>query len=302
MASQTPEFFFAPTWDYPPPPTGPIQLGNLITSLRKPEQPLFTAALPTDSEVFSSDKDDVTFSRERMRAGKFGILTQFLSALGFGIDIGGATYMVKEKVLIWYSDEETFRFETITTTQFVPRPAYVQEKCIDASPVVQRWLERSRYRKPLYLIVGLKVVRGAKTGRSQTGRGISSNVEATLDGTVWSGGIAPVSGGPKVELTQSKKFGVQWENGGDFVLAFRVKKVKVERKNNEVREAEDYKKGAMLGNEPDVVEGPKAVLTVEEQELVVRDDDGEWTRMQLLEGDELVTVGVPRSDSAESLQ
>jgi hypothetical protein len=89
MASQTPDFFFAPTWDYPPPPTGPIQLGNLITSLQKPEQPLFTAALPTESEIFSSDKHDATFSRERMRAGKFGILTQFLSVLGFGIDIEG---------------------------------------------------------------------------------------------------------------------------------------------------------------------------------------------------------------------
>ncbi|KAJ6088425.1 hypothetical protein N7486_009686 [Penicillium sp. IBT 16267x] len=293
MASQTPDFFFASTWDYPPPPTGPIQLGNLITSLQKPEQPLFTAALPTESEIFSSDKNDVTFSRERMRAGKFGILTQFLSVLGVGIDVEGG---------LEESDEETFRFETITTTQFVPRPAYVQEKCINASPVVQRWLERSRYRKPLYLIVGLKVVHGAKMGRSQTGRGISGNIEATVDGTVWSGGVVPVSGGPRVELTQSMNHGVHWEDGGDFVLAFRVKKVKVARKTNEVRGAEDYKKGAMLGNEPEVVEGPKAVLILEEEELVVRDGDGEWTRMQLVEGDELVTVGVPRSDGAESLQ
>ncbi|KAJ5734739.1 hypothetical protein N7533_013142 [Penicillium manginii] len=277
----------------PASPTGPIQLGNLITSLQKPEQPLFTAALPTESEIFSSDKHDATFSRERMRAGKFGILTQFLSVLGFGIDIEGGL----EK-----SDEETFRFETITTTQFVPRPAYVQEKCIDASPVVQRWLERSRYRKPLYLIVGLKIVHGAKTGRSQTGRGISGNIEATVDGTVWSGGAVPISGGPKIGATHSRKAGVHWEDGGDFVLAFRVKKVKVSRKTNEAREAEDYKKGAMLGNEPDMEEEPKANLILEEEELVVQDGDGGWTKMQLEEGDELITVGVPRSGGAESLQ
>ncbi|KAJ5376404.1 hypothetical protein N7509_013290 [Penicillium cosmopolitanum] len=292
MASQTPDFFFAPTWDYPPPPTGPIKLGNLITSLQKPEQPLFTAALPTESGIFSSDKKNVTFSSERMRAGKFGILTQFLSVLGFGIDLEGGL----EK-----SDEESFRFESLTTTQFVPRPAYIQEECIDASPAVQRWLERSRYRKPLYLIVGLKVVHGAKTGHSQTGRGISGDIGATVDGTVWSGGVVPVSGGPKVGLTHSRKNGVHWEDGGDFVLAFRVRKIKVARKTNEVREAVDYKQGAMLGNEPEVVEGPKPILILEEEELVVHDGDGDWTRMQLAEGDELVTVGVPQSSGAENL-
>jgi hypothetical protein len=207
----------------------------------------------------------------------------------------------REKVLILYSDEESFRFESITTTQFVPRSAYIQEECIDASPVVQRWLERSRYRKPLYLIVGLKVVHGAKTGHSQTGRGISGDIGATVDGTVWSGGVVPVSGGPKVGLTHSRKNGVHWEDGGDFVLAFRVRKIKVARKTNEVREAMDYKQGAMLGNEPAVVEEPKPILILEEEELVVHDDDGDWTRMQLAEGDELVTVGVPQSSGAESL-
>lgn len=88
MANQIPYFFYAPTWDYPP--TGPIRLGNVLTSLQKPEQPLYTAALPTDSEVFSSDKKHVEFSRDKLRQGKLTILTQFLSAFGFGVDIGGS--------------------------------------------------------------------------------------------------------------------------------------------------------------------------------------------------------------------
>ncbi|RAH67611.1 uncharacterized protein BO66DRAFT_393792 [Aspergillus aculeatinus CBS 121060] len=293
MANQTPYFFFAPTWDYPPPPAGPIQLGNVLTSLHKPDQPLFTASPPAESEVFASDKTGVTFSRERLRAGKFGILTQFLSFLGVGVDVGGG----------WErSDEETFRFETITTSQFVPRSSYIQEKCIDASPVVQRWLERSRYRKPLYLIVGLKVVHGAKAGRSRTGREIGGNLAATVDGTVWSGGVVPVAGGPEFELTRSKKVGMDWENGGDFVLAFRVKRIKVARKTNEVREVEDYGKGAMLGNEPVALGGSRGIFVLEEDELEVGDDGEEWTGMQMTEGDELITVGVPRLDGAASLQ
>ncbi|KAJ5928328.1 hypothetical protein N7466_007284 [Penicillium verhagenii] len=290
MANQTPCFFFAPTWDYPPPPTGPIQLGNVITSLQKPEQPLFTAPLPTESEIFSTDKKNVTFSREKTREGKFGILTQFLSFLGLGIDLEGG----------WErSHEETLSFESITTTQFVPRPVYIQEKIVDASPAVRRWLDRSRYRKPLYVIVGLKIVHGAKKGRSQVGREVNGNLEATVDGTVWSGGMVPVSGGPKVDLKQSKKSGVDWEDGGDFVLAFRVKKVKVARKTNEVREAADYRKGAMLGNEPVVLEEPQAIVVLEDEELVVvGGSDGGWTELQVTEGDDLITIGVPPSDSA----
>lgn len=122
-----------------------------------------------------------------------------------------------------------------------------------------------------------------------------------MDGTVWSGGVVPVSGGPKAELTRSVKNGIHWENGGDFVLAFRVKKIKVARKTNEVRKVEDYKQGAMLGSEPEVVEEYKPVLTFQEEELVVHDDDGNWTRMQLVEGDELITIGVPRPGDGGSV-
>ncbi|KAJ5915767.1 hypothetical protein N7454_010908 [Penicillium verhagenii] len=122
---------------------------------------------------------------------------------------------------------------------------------------------------------------------------------STVDGTVWSGGMVPVSGGPKVELKQSKNFSVDWEDGGDFVLAFRVKKIKVARKTNEVREAADYRKGAMLGNEPVVLEEPQAILVLEEEELVVGGgSDGGWTELQVTEGDDLITIGVPPSDSA----
>jgi hypothetical protein len=86
MANHVFYFFYAPTWDYPP--EGPIKLGNVITSTKKPERPLYTAPLPTNSEVFSSEKSHVEFSKEKLRRGKFSILTKFLSILGVGVDIG----------------------------------------------------------------------------------------------------------------------------------------------------------------------------------------------------------------------
>lgn len=70
--------------------TGSIKLGNIITSIKKPEQPLYTAPLPTDSEVFSSEKSHVEISLEKLREGQFSILTKFLSILGVGINVGAS--------------------------------------------------------------------------------------------------------------------------------------------------------------------------------------------------------------------
>lgn len=286
MANKVPYYFYAPTWDFPPPPTGPIRLGNVITSLEKPEQPLFTAELPTQSELYSSSKHQVEFSREKLLQGSFGILTQFLSVLGVGGDVTAG----------WNkSDEETFTFDTITTTQFLPNATYLQEKCIDASPTVQRWLERSRYRKPLYVITGLKTVEGAMTAKSETTRGKEASASVTVDGTVWSGGVAPVSVGPKVEAGRSKSSGMSWSASSDFVLAYRVKRIKV-AKTNEVREEEDYKKGALLGNEHSELK--KNGFSVIEEEGILDGADSEWDAIQVAEGDDVVSVGMPKTQRA----
>lgn len=85
MANKVFYFFYAPTWDWPP--EGPIKLGNVLTSIKKPEQPLYTAPLPTASEVFSSEKTAVEYSKEKLTQGGFSVLTKFLSILGVGVDV-----------------------------------------------------------------------------------------------------------------------------------------------------------------------------------------------------------------------
>src|SRR2546423_8662163 len=85
MANNVFYFYYAPTWDWPP--EGPIKLGNVLTSIKKPEQPLYTTPLPTASEVFSSEKTELEYSKDKLREGKFSILTKFLSILGVGIDV-----------------------------------------------------------------------------------------------------------------------------------------------------------------------------------------------------------------------
>ena len=88
MSSAHHSYFFVPSWDYPPPPKGPIKLGNIITSIEEPENPLYTAPYPSDKDVILSVKKSVEYSKQRLRVGKFSILTKFLSILGVGVDVG----------------------------------------------------------------------------------------------------------------------------------------------------------------------------------------------------------------------
>lgn len=87
MANHVPCFFLAPTWDYPPPPVGPIKLGSVIASVKTPERALFTAPIPSDSAAFSSSQHKASFSTEKLRENKYGVFTKFLSPfVGAGVD------------------------------------------------------------------------------------------------------------------------------------------------------------------------------------------------------------------------
>lgn len=103
MSNLSKSYFLAPTWDYPPPPRGPIRLGNVIASPVNPVPALFATPIDfmasqatavgngdhEDMETrFETEKKDVTWSRDKLRAGKFGVWTEFLRFLGLGVDIG----------------------------------------------------------------------------------------------------------------------------------------------------------------------------------------------------------------------
>jgi hypothetical protein len=94
MSNKTTFYFYAPTWDYPPPPLGPLKLGTIFSNLKRPaESVLYTASVPDRSDnegstPYSTSKNDVEISTEKLRQGRFAILTQFLSVLGLGVDFG----------------------------------------------------------------------------------------------------------------------------------------------------------------------------------------------------------------------
>ncbi|KAF4626073.1 hypothetical protein G7Y89_g12088 [Cudoniella acicularis] len=326
MSNPTFFYFYAPTWDFPP--GGPIKLGNVITSIKKPEQPLYTAPLPTDSQVFSSEKSHVEYSKEKSRGGKFSILTKFLSILGVGVDLGAnwdKRYNVLKSLIPLSlsfaitcisltpspcislptrsrnlttnnSNDDLYVFDRVDTTQFIAKEEYLQT-CIEATPV-RRYLDKSRYRKPLYIITGIKTVTGAKA-KSLKSCGVGANLGIELDGTVWSGGTMSIGGGPTIEGKTENKAGTTWEGSSDFVFAFRVRKVRVEQKTGTVNDDDDYTAGALLGNEVKKKGVPDLSISAEEDPKA--EDEG-FEEEELMEGDAVIFCAVPKVENQEEIE
>jgi hypothetical protein len=101
-----------------------------------------------------------------------------------------------------------------------------------------------------------------------------------------------------VEVHQTTKKGVRWGNGGDFVLAFRVKRFKVSRRG--IKEV-DFTSGSVLRNDQKKVErGYEMVLEEGEDEFEIDDENPDWKGVRVTEGDEDVVVAVPRAPVHEN--
>lgn len=176
------------------------------------------------------------------------------------------------------------------TTQFVPKEDYLQ-KCIEAEGV-RRYLDRSRYRKPVYVITGIKTVYGAKA-KSFVSRTRGGKLGVSVDSTLWSGGAVPASLEPGVEGHREAKGGTSWEGSSDFVFAFRVRKVHVNKKTQTVGKSYDYNKGALLDDKKEKTreDFPDLVISLEEDP---RPGDEGYLKDEFMEGDTVVTCAFPR--------
>lgn len=82
---------------------------------------------------------------------------------------------------------------------------------------------------------------------------------------------------------------MSWEGSSDFVFAFRVRKVLVEKKTGVVSKDEDYRRGAMLEREHNTFEVPVLSILAEDPDL---EQEG-FSKEELMEGDMSVICAVP---------
>ncbi|KAK4144817.1 uncharacterized protein C8A04DRAFT_27544 [Dichotomopilus funicola] len=276
MANPQKTYFLPPSWDYHP--SGPIQLGNLILSPSDPADALNgpTCPRPLPESLFPPvPKTNETWSTTTTTTQRYGIFTELLApVLGLG-----ANTAVDHTA----RGTSTFRFAESETREFAPTPDFVRA-CLAASPDALEVLAHARFRNPLYMVTAVKVVRGAQVevGRVREG-GVEFKVgvDATMLG-------APVTLGPEVNVVRGREESAAFDAAGEFVFAFRLRKIVVRRRTGQVLRTEPFISGAMYDAErPAEVE--KFVVDEEAcQELSVEEGDA-WETV-VGDGEEVVYV------------
>lgn len=121
--------------------------------------------------------------------------------------------------------------------------------------MVKSYMEKTRWGKPVYLIMGLKIARwmDAESNEYTIYRGAA---KVGVDGTVVSGGV-PISGGPSVEGKLEKREGVKFGTSSDFIFAFQLVRIKLRGKGG--FKGAEYNRGARYS--PD--DGDAAINKIE---------------------------------------
>lgn len=235
MANQRKTYFLCPTWDYHP--SGPIQLGNIITSPSRPADALNgpDAPRPAATSLFpTTTKTDVKWSSDNLRSGRYGLWTQFLSFLGFSVDLGFEHTA---------HSEQSFAFDTLETTEFIPTTQFLQD-CLSASPAAVDFITKSRFRKALYVVTAVKISRGSCVAETSSGTSRGAEVGVGVDGALLVG--TPVGLGPEVRANRASGERGSFSGPSDFVFAFRLRRVLVQRAGTVAGHSE-YTFGAMYG-------------------------------------------------------
>jgi hypothetical protein len=246
MSNLVKTYFLAPNFDIAPPPTGPLFLGSIVTDPRNPSRSLTKEndTTPKTTSIYTSYKEGYSVKRSQMREGKVGIWASFLATiLGIGANAEASRN---------HETDEVYNCDRLETEYFQPDDAYI----FQALQVlrVKSYIEKSWFEKPVYMITGLKIARGA-IAESGEGKALGWTAKASVDGT--SLGI-PVSGGPKLEGKIENKEQISWKGSSDFVFAYQVIKIKSKRKDLTFKE-EAYNKGALYNDDDDVVKDETTV-------------------------------------------
>lgn len=135
------------------------------------------------------------------------------------------------------------------------------------SPEVDEYLTASRWRKPVYMVTGVKIARGASVTRLKT-HSSSVGVQAGLStDPSW----VPCNVGLESEMSKHDSQSLSFEKSSDFVFAFRLRKITYDKKKP--AKSESYNTGAMLGADDEMTstEPQAEILDVSESDVNAED-------------------------------
>ncbi|KAF4440433.1 major facilitator superfamily MFS-1 [Fusarium austroafricanum] len=178
-----PTYHLPPNFSTPPPSEGgPFYLGTVLRDFEQKEQmrPLNRGEEQriVIAEKYSDHKRGFAATRKKLKSGELGLWAKFLGLEG----VGG-----EASISAGRSDTDT-----VETEYFYPDSTYISD-CLNLSDV-EDYLKGVRYRKPVYLVTGIKVGMGA-TVRMERG----TEINGKLEGGVNISKVAGMQLGPKVQ-------------------------------------------------------------------------------------------------------
>lgn len=217
MAKRTKTYIPAPTRDSPP--DGPILLGNIIASQYVPEECL-NLEIPNpvmkDIRPLEAHKIGWQDCTENQRDDSCGVYAQILQIMGVGGDVGGGRKG---------SNYDELFVERMDTYWFNPSEGNINRSIED--PCVRAYMAKNGYHQPVFLITGIMIARGASVLQNSMKRCFfHTQIGADLTAVG-----APVTIGPKGSFSRRVKREIAYEKSSDFVLAYRLTKIKVTRKD-----------------------------------------------------------------------
>lgn len=248
MAAKVPTYIPCPNWDIPATSTL-VTLGSLIRDPKNPESRIPRSVPPPipSGSLQTGSKTDWQTTSTRLLSGKLGVWAQCLQVVGLGGDLSFGALK---------SSLEDHRFHTLETHYFLPDDGFLAASLND--DFVQGYLEVHEWRKPVYMITGIKVARGASVASRKAGEADATakvGADATMIG-------APVTLGPEVGFKKEKGRSVAYAGSTDYVFAYRLKRIRARRGGR--FDDGDYTKGALFGMIADDGEGEEKEQTLHE--------------------------------------
>jgi hypothetical protein len=241
-------YILLPNMTTPPPPQGPLHLGHIVRNPSDPEViPLNRKdriAIP-EAEIPPPDiKDGFTSTRGQLRSGSVGVWAQLLGTIGLDASAG-----------VEHTNDEVIHVSWLETVVFDPDIEYVRQAVNSTS--VKAFLEASKFALPVFIVTGLKIARGASTGSTAIR---ASCAKLGLSAPVPGSGV---SIGAAIDATKQRYEGTSFEGSTDFILAFRVRRVRCKKGQLEQK---IYTKGAsMMDGDDDGSKGNVEILGLDEE-------------------------------------
>lgn len=250
MSSNTPTYIPSPNWDIPA-DSDIVVLGRMIKDPGNPQSKIpKSGIIPIPPPApYDGIKTDWQTTLEQVRSGRIGLWAKCMQLIQGGLSFN----QLKSSV-------ENHSFDILETKYFLPDDDYLAQALEDAG--VQAYLHVNNWRKPVYLITGIKIARGASVS-TESSKGRSAQAELKADATSVG---APVDVGPEAGWESEKKRGISYGGSTDYIFAYQLTRM-TPKKGTKNSRNQVHVEGAVFGKEEGGAEEVQVrdVFDIEEQ-------------------------------------